>query len=662
MNFMSPWYVPAMAAAITLPALLLLYFLKLKRQRMPVASTLLWRKAVEDLRVNAPFQRLRSSLLLLLQLLILAAAIFALAEPYKAADRTFEEAIVLLVDQSASMAVEEADGETRLQTAKRQAADIVDGLTRDQRAMVVAFAGRARVLVPFTGNRNELLAAIESIEQTDIPGALREAVALAEAHATPGGEEGGGGESLQAHVVLFTDGRLADADQVALQRGTIEVVRVGNASDNVGIVDLDVRRSYEQPALVTVLARVRNFGGRPVQRDLSLYVAGQLQQVRSLQLEPAGSPDQLPRMDLDTVPAENSEVVVPFEMQLDGGAVVAVQLAGGDALGADDRAHAVVTPPHPLRVLLVTVGNRFLQRLIGVMPLETLDVWTPAEYEAKPDAELIEGGRCRYDVVVFDDHSTDRLPAGNYLFFAGIPLIEGVERGDLRESEVLLDWDDTHPVLQHVAVESLNVVAWRRLQLPSEAYVLIDSTAGPVMGYLNRGRSQYLICAFGIFDQTRTRLNTDWVFKPDSVAFMYDALRYLAGGTTVGQREPVVPGEPIVLPVAPNLESTRVTRPDGGIDTVPVDPTHVATYGHTGRVGLYEIETGTDDDGTRAVNLLDEQESFIAPNAAFRMAAGDVTQTGGSELARRALWPYFLIGLGVILLLEWIVYTRRVYV
>ena len=110
MSFMAPWYVPAIAAGLTVPPLVLLYFLKLKRQRVPIASTLLWRKAIEDLRVNSPFQRLRSSLLLLLQLLILAAACIAISEPFKAAGRTFDKAIVLLIDQSASMgSVEERD-------------------------------------------------------------------------------------------------------------------------------------------------------------------------------------------------------------------------------------------------------------------------------------------------------------------------------------------------------------------------------------------------------------------------------------------------------------------------------------------------------------------------------------------------------------------------
>ena len=41
------------------PAVLSLYFLKLKRRELAVPSTLLWRKTLEDVHVNSIWQRLR---------------------------------------------------------------------------------------------------------------------------------------------------------------------------------------------------------------------------------------------------------------------------------------------------------------------------------------------------------------------------------------------------------------------------------------------------------------------------------------------------------------------------------------------------------------------------------------------------------------------------
>ena len=71
----------ALAAMLAIPLLVLLYFLKLRRRPAEVPSTLLWKKAITDLQVNSPFQRLRRNLLLFLQLLLLALVILALARP-----------------------------------------------------------------------------------------------------------------------------------------------------------------------------------------------------------------------------------------------------------------------------------------------------------------------------------------------------------------------------------------------------------------------------------------------------------------------------------------------------------------------------------------------------------------------------------------------------
>src|SRR4028119_901005 len=103
------WQGAALAAALAIPALLGLYFLQLRRREMAVSSTILWKKSVQDLQVNAPFQRLRRNLLLFLQLLVLLALILAFARPVSFHQASSAQLNLILLDRSASMNARDAD-------------------------------------------------------------------------------------------------------------------------------------------------------------------------------------------------------------------------------------------------------------------------------------------------------------------------------------------------------------------------------------------------------------------------------------------------------------------------------------------------------------------------------------------------------------------------
>ena len=64
--FLNPW---ALLFSALAGGIVLLYILKLKRVKVPVGSTMLWDKSVQDFRANAPWQKLRWNILMLLQIL-----------------------------------------------------------------------------------------------------------------------------------------------------------------------------------------------------------------------------------------------------------------------------------------------------------------------------------------------------------------------------------------------------------------------------------------------------------------------------------------------------------------------------------------------------------------------------------------------------------------
>ena len=140
---MLSWWQWGVIAAVP-PAVVLLYFLKLKRTPVEVPSTFLWHKSIEDLHVNSLFQWLKNSILLLLQLLVLLLAILALARPSWIGSELDGERFVLMIDNSASMAAVDVSP-SRLEEAKRRAEEVIEGMPPGSAAMILSFSDSARV-------------------------------------------------------------------------------------------------------------------------------------------------------------------------------------------------------------------------------------------------------------------------------------------------------------------------------------------------------------------------------------------------------------------------------------------------------------------------------------------------------------------------------------
>ena len=94
----------ALLGLLFIPAVVAMYLLKLRRDETVVPSTLLWTRLVADVEANAPWQKLRRSLLLLLQLLLVVILALLAARPFLERPAGLARDVVLVIDTSASMA------------------------------------------------------------------------------------------------------------------------------------------------------------------------------------------------------------------------------------------------------------------------------------------------------------------------------------------------------------------------------------------------------------------------------------------------------------------------------------------------------------------------------------------------------------------------------
>jgi len=645
------------AAAATVPLLLLLYFLKLKRREQFVSSTFLWKRAVQDLQVNAPFQRIRRNILLLLQLLMLLAVLLALAAPILAMTGGPARRYVLLIDRSASMSAEDGGekARTRLQNAKEQAAVFVRSLrdksffslspTGDQ-VMVIAFDAQAKVMCNYTSDKPQILAAIEAITPGHERSTLSQAVTVARAFAqSPGIEANNRSAEQQAQLILYSDGRIDDLDRIVVSEDEMTFHCVGKSGNNVAVTAMQARRAYENPDQVNVFATIANYSNETVTTDVQLSLDGDIRTVRSVTIAPRNATGA---SDVN----RPGKVAVNFSLLHSDAAVLEVRQLHHDELSCDDAAWAVLAPPKKLSALLVTRGNVILESSLRACPLAGFKTCSPAEFDAMDhDAMAVEQP---YDVIILDNYSPAKLPRCRYLVFGKPPADINVSVPGQLKNQVVVDWQMRHSVLKYVNLTNLFAAKCYRMVLPRDAEVLAEFNATPAIAVVRRNASVFLLAGFDI-------LETNWPFEPSFVLFCFNAVGYL--GTELGddRQGNLQVGQPIVVEAVPPGTVAKVHGPDAISYDIQANPSGTIRLPQIDRLGVYRLSIPGRADAFFAANLLDVHESNIEPVRKLVLAGQPVeAQHRPFTRANLPLWP-FLVGIALVLAcLEWLVYNSKV--
>jgi len=708
------WGAPLLAgivALIAIPALLILYFLKLRRKTVEISTTLLWKQAIQDLQANAPFQKLRKNILLLLQLLALAAILLAIAQPRMDVGAEYGRRLVIMIDRSASMQARDGtSGRTRLETAKANAIELVNAMSTGgvlsgeesaDQAMVIAFDVVGEPLTKFTGDKARLRAAIESIEPTDAGSSIAEAYKLAQAGrpkrtflddaggAQPGTEVVVEGQ-VQGPAVsfeLFSDGRVADLAEVILRedkRSAGEGGGYANTADaftyhavgqpdapNVAIVGASVSRGFERPELASIYVSLQSTDTAPRQVDVELEIDGQgVVRIQTVQLEPAES---APNPGERPTPS-NTGIV--FELEDPRAYLARLRLAENtpDVLDTDNLALVPVPPARQAAVALVTPGNVFLPLAFQAMSLAELVTWTPAQY----DAARASADADRFDIIVLDrtlpptDENGNPEP-GRYLVLGAVPPPPfGVN--DLGEGpgDSFLSWRRTHPILRDVALGNVRIGKSRLVEVPegSPATVLAELTGGPGMLELTRAGARAVVVPWDVADST-------WPFKPGFIVFLAATVDYLnrdaAAVDGSGGTRQLRPGEVLTARLPQGATDARVRLPDG--DEVPVQAASDGTvvYGPLQDVGLYRVswqgEPGPTDvvsagraSRVYAANLLSPTESDVGTVSELGLGSRDVVAADRTGEKRREYWPWLLLTALAVMMLEWYIFNRKVHI
>jgi len=655
MNWIAP-VAGLVVAAATIPPLLALYFLRLRRARRTVSSTMLWRRATEDLRANAPFQRLRFSILLLLQLLALALVALAIAQPYADIGVGGAQRVVLLVDRSGSMNAQDggAKATARIDEARRIALERVRDLHGGglfsgaaPEIAVIAFAGGAEVLAPYTDNAAQVRDAIAGIRATDEPSRIGEALELARAFtAVTRPDDPDARPAAPPVIELISDGRIEDLSEQVLRDGERLAYRpVGKAdAANAGVASVAAARDPDRPDEVQVFARLVNWGTEPRRTDVALVVDGD---VRGLTPEPV----EIPGRVSDQRPGE-AQVGFPA-IPLPRAGVIGVRIDAGDALADDDVAHVVAAAPRALRLALVGRGAFAIRSALeGLAPAE-LRIFSIAEWDAALEQDPMLADR--FDAVVMDGAVPARLERGRVLTFGVVPPLAGFEPYGTKDAVVVRSTRDEHPLLRYVNLDGLWIGSMVAVAAGADAETVVDASEGAVVLAQSRGPVA-LVCV--TFDP----MESNWPFQRSFVNFIANAVDWLAANGRPVTEEALRPGDALSARLPPEATSIALRVPDGTNAEIAVPEPASFAWGPARRAGVYTASWGSGATGSTqsfAVNLDSAREGRIDSVQELTIGTQQVAGQAVPGTSRTALWPWLILAAVAVLLVEWWVWLRR---
>lgn len=602
--------------------LVLLYILKVRRERLRVPSTWLWASARRDLLARSPFQKLIPQVPLFLQAAALVFLALALSRISGRSEKLIGDSVAIVIDTSASMAAVDGQGRTRIDLAREAAKGAVASLLPGSRAMLIEAGREARVVASLDEEKRRLREAIDNLRFADIEGDLGAGVALANERLR---QEGG-----TRRIVVITDGALAKGDSLAHSSLPLDIVKVGEPVTNVGIVRIDVRGGRDPVSKVEqvqIFAMLSSFADRPRE----VFVTARLENTDYV----------LASRRLLLPPNERLPIELAFRSAPgDIGKGLIVEISPKDAFPNDDIAYARI--PSGRRMPVVLIGERsspFVERALQSDP--DIDLYRARLGDLggdtiPPDALLVLEGSCpppHADGVAF---LVLNPPEGPCL---------GATIGKVEERPAITSWAAHDPRLRFLTLDDLHIARASLLQAESPAQELVRTKEGAiVVDASSQGRDVTLV-GFDVGE-------SDWPLKASFVLFVRNIAEQARSRRALGISSSLRAGEPVRLHLPPSAGSVRVEGPEGFVAEASVKD-GLAVIPGPRRAGLYHVSHRGRREGSAvvAVNLVSSRESDLRERP-IEAPQGEVSMTEGSRIPERHTdwtWVFALMALGFLI-------------
>lgn len=606
MTFYAPW---AFLGLITIPIIIILYLLKQRHKDYTVSSLFLWEEVLKDLEANAPWQKLKKNLLMILQIITVLLLVFALAKPFLNAVGNDVPHVMVVIDTSLSMKATDV-GESRFEEAKSRANKLISNLKPGTAVTLISMGKDTNIEENLSTDKARLIDKLSKLKASNSASNTEDAASLISSIIK---------QNPETRVVVFGDSAL-DIPGV-----DIEFSKISNNGDNFAITMMSHAKTEKG---ITVLSRISNYSTKDATVPVSLYVDKNVFDAKNVLIKKG----ETANVYWNEISPDVSLIETRIDIE--------------DSLAMDNKAWNAVNNTKENKVLLISESNVFIEKVAGLYNgielyktgYESIDEWKG------------------YDLYIFDGFLPKKIPDdGNIMVFN--PDENGIfEIIDSVEYPVIKEMDDT--IFRYVKGFEFSIGKTKTFKVPTWGREVLEVNGGCAAFSGIYDNRRFIVFGFDIH-------NTDLPLTPAFPIIMANSFDWLLP-QSVNNAQNVYSGEGIEFNIGLNTNEAFVEMPSGEkIQIAPPFP--VKLFDKTDEPGLYTLIQKTAEGEQKfyfTVNVPSESESNLIQSADFSNDGTETkapTQEGQKPVnTGMNLQPILLWLVAIVLLIEWWVYTNGV--
>lgn len=580
--------------------------LKQQHEDLTVSSTMLWQQVLKDLQATRPWQRLKTRLLLILQILAILLFTLSLVRPVHLGGGTH---YIAVVDASARMQATDLRP-SRMDNAKESLKNLIQSMTSKDSMTIIRAGMQPFVAASQTGDKSVLREYTEGITASNGKSDIEQAIQMAQTIKL----DSGIGE-----IHLFS-GDIADGSERYINH------TFSNNGQNVAVTDV----SYSiQDTDITILSQITNYGDDKTV-NLELEVDGIINNIKEVFI-PAG----------ERVSVYWTDIQVPA-------AIIKVSIVEDDDLLVDNQGFAVVSEAYNIKTLLVTERNVFIERAISLRKdIELI--------KTNPGQELESENFLFY---IFDGSLPETLPLSGHLMIFNPPSNDelGISiQSEITPSGVRINEQTVYPELvQYIELEDYHIAKANRIEVPDGFDVLLeDKDSNPLLLVGEKEGRKVVIFTFLLHD-------SNIPLKVGFPILIQNLLTWMLP-PTVDNSAATFAGESLPLSPLPDVSTIMVTSPSGREYNFDAYPTPI--FYDTHEVGVYEVAQKASDSvykGRFSVSVPTMEVSNLRSTTQIKQTNADQSIPRARSPFTREIWMFAGWVLMVLLLIEWWVYHHGI--